>query len=484
MIKCLFGAAFLMFSTIAAEAQQSFEFSGEDSIDGEGATGQGANVNFYWRAEFKIGSLLGEPVVSTRFAYDLEAGTITLPSSSARGKPAFETHFLSSLPQEAIAKVRLYDLRMRIDFEGVSNDFFIESDVGQPGPTGEWSFNVPSSPDWGKLFQYRRSIEGNRRYLPADIAKKEYLSGLEPSGAYIVSGHVTLWDLHEWYESLHPLKTLNAYGAAIDQLEEGLHLSYGYPRSVLDSSAITTLYAGTVKEQLALIEQHEERLEKLLKVPDFYKRGDNHRPYEMAVDQAHNIRMAMSDYDQRIESGSDQEILLEYTGQGRAPQFDDSVPSLISDSSRTSLQTSKDATYQVADTNEQVVGRCRIRIFLHCEGPYSSEVPKWTVFKRHLDGFPTDICDDGYNSFSYDFGTETVRYPLSFPMQNRDELEVLLKSFVQGVRNRHPNCGIVSWRTATLQIIPPDPIYVEQKCTDEPQPTAHSSHSSYVCADF
>ena len=374
--------------------------------------------------------------------------------------------------------MRLYDLKLRVDVEGSSDDFFIESDVGQPGPTGEWSFNVPSSPDWGKLFQYRRSIEGNRNYLPADIAKKEYLSGLAPSGAYIVSGHVTLWDLHKWYENLHPLKTLDAHGAAIDQLEEGLHLSYGYPRSVLDSSAITTLYAGTVKEQLALIEQHEERLEKLLKVPDFYKNGDNHRPYEMAVDQARNIQMAMLDYDQRIESGSDQEILLEYTGQGRAPRFDDLGIDVLSEAP--SMQAPTATVKSSGERTTIPLTACLVMLWKHCAIPYSDAEPRVTVAEYLIDEFPSDICANGNQIANYLPATEWFFLSEGFPRQYAKKAETLLKSFPNKLKQAHPECGD-GGSGFGLSVLPPGIHDISRTCAHD---VANLGPSNNLCADF
>lgn len=485
MIRIVFGAALLVFGSLAADAQQAFEFSGEDSVAGEGSTGRGASVDFAWKADFKIGTLLREPVVSTRFMFNLDGGVVTLPSSTARGKPAFETHKLSSLPQEAIAKVRLYDVKLRVDFDGISNDFFIESDVGQPGPVGEWSFNVPGSPDWGALFQYRRSMEGNRQYLSADAAKKEYLRGLEPTGAYIVSAHMTLWDLHQWYEVEHPLKTLEAYGAAIDHLQEGLHISYGYPRSVLDSGTLTELYAGTVNEQIELIEKHKERLAKLLDVPEFFRIGTNHRPYEIAAEQARKIRLAVTDHDQRIDSGSDQEILLEFSKRGRAPRFDDlgiSMPAEEASDPAPQKAAGSGAKPSSDGRTTIPLDVCMVSVWKPCAVPYSDAEPRVIVADFHVEDIPADICANGDQIANYLPASGWFETSQDFPEQYAGRANSMLKAFKSNLENAHPQCrdgGIVYG----LRIYPPGVHELSRTCSHDVDNLGPGKNIN-LCADF
>ncbi len=45
--------------------------------------------------------------------------------------------------------VELYDVKLRLDFRDAQGDFHLITDIGLPGPTGEWSFNVPGKPGLG-----------------------------------------------------------------------------------------------------------------------------------------------------------------------------------------------------------------------------------------------------------------------------------------------------------------------------------------------
>ncbi|MDJ0929584.1 hypothetical protein [Breoghania sp.] len=50
----------------------------------------------------KIGHLLGEPVVSSQFRFDLQGGTVTLPSSTTLTGTDYGTHRLAVLPLSAV----------------------------------------------------------------------------------------------------------------------------------------------------------------------------------------------------------------------------------------------------------------------------------------------------------------------------------------------------------------------------------------------
>ncbi|MCA2007953.1 hypothetical protein [Tritonibacter mobilis] len=268
-----------------AIAQQLFNFNEVRAfVDGTGHSGTGARVSIDWAAEVKIGSFLGEPVVSTRFRYDLDGGMVTLPTSTLKGSP-YETHTLESLPQVAQDMVRLYDVKLKAEFASPRGDLYLISDVGLPGKPGEWSFNVPGSPDWDRLFIHAGTSPQNPRYLPGEEARALVRSGLSASGASVLSAGLTLYDLHNWYERENPSHYLDVYDRALDRLEEGIYLSYGLPT-----------YAGrdafnpaTLKDKFKALPGYKRLYEKYRSLPDGMKTGDNHMPYKVARQQAAEI---------------------------------------------------------------------------------------------------------------------------------------------------------------------------------------------------
>ncbi|GAA4227495.1 uncharacterized protein YfaP (DUF2135 family) [Sagittula marina] len=279
---------FAFLSPFPASAQQVFDFdaSGE-TVPGEGADGSGAILTLNWNAQVKIGRLLGEPMVSSRFRFDLLGGTVTLPSTTAEGTSRYETYSLVSLPKAAWQIIELYDVKLRLDFRGSSDDFYLITDVGLPGESGEWSFNVPGSPNWDKLFIKGSSQADDPVYLDGARAKQEFSQGLSLVSGYIVEAHLSLFDLHSWYDQLNPDYYIDAYGTAIRQLEDGMRISYGINEQTPKASE--TIFERTVKDRLEIADFYKRRLEKLLDLPDRFRIGDNHQPYVMAQRQARSI---------------------------------------------------------------------------------------------------------------------------------------------------------------------------------------------------
>jgi len=280
--------AVLCFAPLSATAQQVFDFEATgETLPGEGEGGRGAQLTINWGAQVKIGSLLGEPLVSSRFRFDLLGGKVTLPSSNTDGTSRYETYALSSLPQVAQDKIALYDVKLRVDFHGGTDDFYLITDVGLPGKSGEWSFNVPESPDWDKLFIRGSSKADDPIYLDAARAKREVSNGLSLQSGYVVEAHLSLFDLHNWYAAQNPDYYIAAYGTAIRRLEEGMRISYGINEITPEEGEI--VFGRTVADRLDTADFYKRRLEKLMDIPDRFRIGSNDAPYLEAQKQARHI---------------------------------------------------------------------------------------------------------------------------------------------------------------------------------------------------
>lgn len=300
---------------VPAAAQQVFAFAETRAlVSGSGHSGQGAQIAFDWEAEVKIGHFLGEPVVSTRFRWDLDGGTVTLPSATTRGSP-YETHLLATLPAAARATLRLYDVRLKVEFSTPSGDVYLMSDVGLPGKPGEWSFNLPGSPEWAALLIRAGSPAERPDYVDAATAKRLVKRGLSASGASILSAGLSMFDLHAWYERENPDHYLAVYDAALDHLEKGILISYGLPsQDGRDASQHRTL-----NQRVAALAFYRRLYEKYLDPPEFVTIGDNHTPYRVARSEAMElVRRARAT---RPAFDSDQEQLPGGRAPGRPGEF-------------------------------------------------------------------------------------------------------------------------------------------------------------------
>lgn len=482
MTKFFLSIAFIIATAAPCLAQpQTFSFSGErETVSGRGSSAQGTKVEFNWQGELAVGTLMGEPVVSTQFLYDLTGGVVTLPSSTARGKPSFETHGLYSLPNEAIAKIRLYDVKIRVDFESTNNDFFIESDLGYPGAEGEWAYNTPGSPDWDKLFQYPRSIPGNRHYLSEEKAKREYLKGLKPTAAYIVSGNLTLWDLHSWYESKHPKQTMDAYAAALEHVEKGLRISYGYPNSFL-WDGLAPLPPTTVKEQIELIELQKEKLEKLSKIPDRFKIGDNHEPYETALKQAHQVFASMRRADKNIHSNSDQKDIRASYRPGKAPRFDNAPI----DSKEDTPQPRKTSSSKSPTTkNDRIVvpkDVCFVMAWKMCGVPYSDQRSRLLVTDFHTN-VPSSLCQGKDAIYNYLPQQDNEFFSQNFPSSYKKEARDIVRNFKKNLKQHHSNCSDGGMPYALTIVAPDKKENIARTCFTKEENVGTTNIA--LCADF
>lgn len=80
MIRILAAALFLILSSPAFSAAVVEEaIDGNARLDGDRDTTEGATLSFDWKAEIRLGLLMGEPVVSVRFIWADPIGIVTGP---------------------------------------------------------------------------------------------------------------------------------------------------------------------------------------------------------------------------------------------------------------------------------------------------------------------------------------------------------------------------------------------------------------------
>lgn len=253
------------FTTLSAPAwSQAFEFALEsrnELASGVTSSTRGASVLYSWQGQLRLGLLAGEPTVSLRVKWNLEGATVTVPTLSP-GRALYETRNLDDLPQIASELVRLYDLELRLRLAGGNGqtaDLLV--DAGYLGKTGEWSFNVPGSPDWDAFFLARNTDDN---FYGEQWAKSFWESGFDIQDVMIEDIRISLGDLHSWYRDSYPRAEIDVYDTALRRLGRGLQLSYGYDTTRLDLLLAEPLPADDQAEMEALLEKRKILLTRLM----------------------------------------------------------------------------------------------------------------------------------------------------------------------------------------------------------------------------
>lgn len=373
---------------------------------------------FDWDAKIAVGTLLGEPVVSVQFLYK------THPESSG-SVPAFlnpttasQSISLADLPEEALLGPRLYDVKMQFDFQvgGNSNNVVsLRADVGAPGKgDGQtWSYNTPGSPAWGALFS-----NGGGPLWPAE-AKEALKAGLKLVSARILSTKISWLDLQKWYTGPSRQDEKERLLEAEKLLEAGISRSYGYDIRKTDLKSVTP----------KSIDKLAQRIEKMAALPEETKIGDNHTPYQVAVETVETYRQRFNQRKARFKST---EPDVDAMPRGHLPNFD--APERSHRPLRMELlswdkQGKKlpDAGYYVMDGDQKVAGpfesgrlvlntyvvqvknnngNCSYHIFPY-ERPSEVSVIDSAVKvpKRRLDTSDCVVSEAGANSIALAVGT-------------------------------------------------------------------------------
>ncbi|MBW8637683.1 hypothetical protein K1W69_10840 [Hoeflea sp. WL0058] len=270
-------------------------FSGNSRVVGVKAPTDGAVMNFDWEAEARLGLLMGEPVASIRFKWDNPSGILTIPVLTLDGR-GYDTIRFGQLPQDLQEKPRLVDVRIRLTVSDGSKLMHIISDVGITGKPGEWSFNVPGSPDWDELLLFA----GTDTYLEEEAARAAWANGLTITDAVLVDATLSLYDLHDAYmNGYEHRERYRALGAAFKRLSDGLYRSYGIDVQNIDDGWTDAYFvaerSGKLEDSTVWSERLgklEKVIEKLSSLPDALRAGDNHAPYAQAQQDAETIRRA------------------------------------------------------------------------------------------------------------------------------------------------------------------------------------------------
>ncbi|WP_415920401.1 hypothetical protein [Tateyamaria sp. SN6-1] len=288
MIRILALLLAILASPLSAQTM-AFETEGNGSqLPGVGASQDGATILYDWQSQIKLGLLLGEPVISARFKWQLIGGQVTLPNSGPGDR--YETRRLDMLPTEAAQHVGLYEVKMRLTFRtpgGQRYDMIV--DVGAPAAQGqEWSFNSPGSPDWDETFLRRGSTAD---FIQEDSAKTIWRNGLVLEFAEIETAALSLSDLHAWYYKNNPRAQIDAVEEAISRINTGIALTYGFETGFTAPPGplpLATTRKGWAEAQKQLADR-KAKLAKLMRVEDKWRLGANPEPYREAKKQAQLI---------------------------------------------------------------------------------------------------------------------------------------------------------------------------------------------------
>ncbi|WP_375698300.1 hypothetical protein [Pseudophaeobacter sp. TrK17] len=323
VIRILAAALFLILSSPAFSAAVVEEaIDGNARLDGDRDTTEGATLSFDWKAEIRLGLLMGEPVVSVRFIWADPIGIVTLPQLTPSGRSYRPVH-LTQLPVDLRQHPRLLDVKLRMTFsDGVSLLDHV-ADVGVTGPPGQWSFNVPGSPDWERLFR----VHGQDAFVSENTAKTAVQNGLSLVSVELEDATISLYHLHEDYVRLYGAREeYRVLGTAYKRVLDGLQRSYGVDASGISGGWTDAYFVAENSGSIDSSKVWEERVRKLEQVliklsslPEELRAGENHGPYEQAV--------ADADLIQRVAGPAVRGYRAEGTNpdsqpQGREPMFD------------------------------------------------------------------------------------------------------------------------------------------------------------------
>lgn len=325
----LVAALLLAVLAIAGPAQAQVledRASGTTRVTGDHPATEGAALDFSWDAEVRLGLLMGEPVVSVRFRWDRVVGIVTLPELTPGGR-RYAPVQLTELPEDLRDRPRLIDLDLRITLSSGGSLYDLVADVGASAGPGEWSFNVPGSPDWDAVLFYHQSNET----LSADAARAAFRDGLSLVSVRLERAELSLFDLHERYTGRYGARErYRALGAAYERLLDGLSRSYGIDAAGIAGGWTDAYFVAENTGRLSSPADWEERLrdlratlDKLSSLPDALRAGRNHGPYDQAVRDAALIdRAAQASLRDFTPEGADPAA----RPAGRPPEFRDGSP--------------------------------------------------------------------------------------------------------------------------------------------------------------
>lgn len=317
----------LTMSPLASAETMDFKLNGTDEVRGTGRSEKGASLPFKWNADLKLGLLGGEPVVSLRFRFDASGGTVTLPVLEAGIRDEkYQTMSFAVLPQGLRDKVRLTEVKLRISFFSEVGIVDLVADVGATGAPGQWSFNVPGSPDWDHLFLK----EGSRSmWLSAGVAKAAWAKGLTVSSVRVEAADLNLYLLHSAYMKDYGRERYRAMGPAYSRLREAIERSYdievGNVSGAWSGAYLSKTDLGSAANWSRRNGELDALLKKLSSLPDGFRDGSNHGPYQQAVKE---VAILQKSLDAAVASFKAEGRNPNSFEKGREPKFDRERPAL------------------------------------------------------------------------------------------------------------------------------------------------------------
>ncbi|MEQ8899266.1 MAG: hypothetical protein RID23_19465 [Roseovarius sp.] len=233
------GVLALMVLVMGPARAETYKIENIGTGDLRGST-DGLNFNF--DVHLRLESLLGEPVVGTRFRWRLNPNFSEVEVSELVTGERRRVKLLN-LPRDVQLKARIYDVDIEFEMSGATGVYYLLADGGDPGPgDGEtWSFNVPGSPDWDEMF-YRTPLDGpgdRADYVSEKEAKRVWQEGLRLHTARLVDVKVSTHDLVRWYVQQSKAPEVAVTQKAIRNLAEGIEAGFGYELDAEEFAEVT-----------------------------------------------------------------------------------------------------------------------------------------------------------------------------------------------------------------------------------------------------
>jgi hypothetical protein len=257
-------------------------------------------VAFEYDVLMNIGQLMREPVVGTRFRWliNVEKSQATIPAMGIGDDP-YETVPLAALGSQAPSKIRIYNVKIEYQLSTAAGTMYLLSDAGDPaqGDGKSWSFNVPESPNWTRLFHSRalRNAQDSRNFVPKATAQKAMSGHIRMVDARILDADISFFDLHQWYMRNTDAAEAIATEKALEDIRIGVFRSFGYEVRGVNAAFFPPSKAlGTVRSGIGqmpsimsdYLKRAGPRLAKLMNVPDHLQTNPDSSIYDATVRSA------------------------------------------------------------------------------------------------------------------------------------------------------------------------------------------------------
>ncbi|KRS18243.1 hypothetical protein [Roseovarius indicus] len=292
---------------------ETYKIENIGSGDPRGATD---GLSFTYDVHLRLELLLGEPVVGTRFRWQLNPNFSEVEVSELVTDKRRRVKLLN-LPRESQLKARIYDVDIEFEMSGATGVYYLLADGGDPGPGDgkTWSFNVPGSPDWSEMF-YRTPLDGpddRADYVSEKEAKRIWKEGLRLHTARLVDVKVSTHDLVRWYVQQSKAPEVAVTQKAIRNLAEGIREGFGYDLDAEEFAEVTPEDRWDTEGMSGLPEEEglraaeidyqilSERLGKLLAMPKKFEPTGELILFDAAVAELRSDIAALAD--KRTERG-------------------------------------------------------------------------------------------------------------------------------------------------------------------------------------